>query len=1044
MEMNMHVPQDDESEVELKHLAAIPYQIVSPANNKPIIGIFQDNMVGAFRLTRENIKFTPREAMNLLIGINKLNVSKILDRFKTNDDGLIDSFQLLSNIMPPLTLIYKTKRFEDEEDDIKTSNNFLEIKNGDYVRGQMEKGVLGDTTKGLIHRIYNDFGYKAVADFIDNLQSIITEYMKTSSYSVGISDLIADTKTNEEIAGAINSKKTDVKNLIDQMHLGIFENKTGKTNESEFETQVNNILNKAANDAGKIGRKSLSKDNRFVIMVNAGSKGSDLNISQMIATLGQQNVDGKRIPYGFENRTLPHYSKFDDSPRPRGFVENSFISGLEPDELFFHAMGGRVGLIDTAVKTSQTGYIQRRLIKGMEDLKVEYDMTVRNGKRRIVQFSYGEDGIDTVKVESQAIPIVYMSYEEIYNHFQMPTQKLNDIIYVSNFTKDTIKRIKTQDKTLKKRQSELLEYMLVQQKEIVKNVFKYRDDTNVNIPVAFKYIIENIKGQLMIDSNSVCDITPMEVFSMIDKTYTLLTRNHYAPPTELFKIMYYYYLSPRELLIVQSFNRDAITLLLNQITLYYKKSIVAPGEMVGMIAAQSIGEPTTQMTLNTFHFAGVGSKSNVTRGVPRIEEILTLTDNPKNPSCTVYLTKDEEHNQSFAMNNMHRLEHTTLREVVDNIQICFDPNDDNTSIEADRLIMEKYKLFEKMVSDCAGSFERGDDSKKSKWVVRMELNMEEMLEKNISMDDIHFAVKNALKDDIDCVYSDYNSEKLIFRIRINNLLSKKKQLTKTNPLDQSDEIYLLQNFQDHILDNIVLRGIKHITKVIPRKIDNNVIFEQDKFSKRELWVLDTVGTNLLDILALDYIDPYRTITNDIQEIHKVLGIEAARQSIFNELSETIEAEGTYINYHHLSLLCDRMTTNDSMTSIFRHGINNDDIGPIAKASFEETPEMFLRAAKHAELETMRGISANVMCGQEGYYGTGMFQVMLDMHRVNELNEIVSDMSFMEDNDDKIENSFEIDNPNDICSLSRMTIENNVKNIKDVDLGDDDDNYNPGF
>jgi DNA-directed RNA polymerase II subunit RPB1 len=263
-------------------------------------------------------------------------------------------------------------------------------------------------------------------------------------------------------------------------------------------------------------------------------------------------------------------------------------------------------------------------------------------------------------------------------------------------------------------------------------------------------------------------------------------------------------------------------------------------------------------------------------------------------------------------------------------------------------------------------------------------------------------------------------------------------------LDQSDEIYLLQNFQDHILDNIVLRGIKHITKVIPRKIDNNVIFEQDKFSKRELWVLDTVGTNLLDILALDYIDPYRTITNDIQEIHKVLGIEAARQSIFNELSETIEAEGTYINYHHLSLLCDRMTTNDSMTSIFRHGINNDDIGPIAKASFEETPEMFLRAAKHAELETMRGISANVMCGQEGYYGTGMFQVMLDMHRVNELNEIVSDMSFMEDNDDKIENSFEIDNPNDICSLSRMTIENNVKNIKDVDLGDDDDNYNPGF
>lgn len=1037
----MHVPQDDESEIELKQLAAIPYQIISPANNKPIIGIFQDNMIGSFRLTRENINFDARQAMNLLVGINKLNL-QMFENCLIQNKGFINSFELLSTIMPPLTLMYKTKRFEDNED-VKTSNNFLDIVNGYYNRGQLAKSVLSDTTKGLIHRIYNDFGYRAVSDFIDDLQSIVTEYMKTSSYSVGISDLIADSKTNESITTAINSKKLDVKNLIDNVHLGIFENKTGRTNEEEFETRVNNILNKAANDAGKLGRQSLNKDNRFVIMVNAGSKGSDLNISQMIATLGQQNVDGKRIPYGFENRTLPHYSKFDDSPRPRGFVENSFISGLEPDELFFHAMGGRVGLIDTAVKTSQTGYIQRRLIKGLEDLKVEYDMTVRNNKHRIVQFSYGEDSFDTVKVENQEIPIVSMKYEEIYSHFQMPTQKLNDAIYITKFTPNAIKKMKTQEAQLKKRTSELIDYMIIKQKEIVKYIFKYTDDMRVNIPVAFKYIINNIKGQLNINSGSICDITPLDVFTLVDKTYDILMSNYYVPPTELFKVLYYYYLSPRNLLMVQSFNSDALTLLLNQIVLYYNKSIIAPGEMVGMIAAQSIGEPTTQMTLNTFHFAGVGSKSNVTRGVPRIEEILSLSDNPKNPSCTVYLRKDEERNQKHAMDNMRRLEHTTLREVVDNIQICFDPDDSNTIIEEDKVIVEQYKLFEQLVTDCASSgLESGEDIKKSKWVIRMEMDMESMLDKNITMDDIHFAVKNSLKDDIDCVFSDYNSDKLIFRIRINNLLSKKKQLTKVNPLDQSDEIYLLQNFQEHILDNIVLRGIKKITKVIPRKVDNYVDFEEDGFVKHETWVLDTVGTNLLDILALDYIDANRTVTNDIQEIHKVLGIEAARQSIFNELSETIEAEGTYINYHHLSVLCDRMTTNDNMTSIFRHGINNDDIGPIAKASFEETPEMFLRAAKHAELETMRGISANVMCGQEGYYGTGMFQVMLDMNKVAELNEM-NDMSFMEDTDRIIENSFNIENPNDICSISNMTIETNVDNIKQINLGGDDD-YEPGF
>ena len=190
--------------------------------------------------------------------------------------------------------------------------------------------------------------------------------MKLHSYSVGISDLIADDNTNSQITQVIQDKKKDVKKLIDETHLGIFENTTGQSNQEEFETQVNNILNEANSKAGKIGKESLDANNRFVIMVNAGSKGSDINISQMISCLGQQNVDGKRIPYGFSNRTLPHFTKFDDSPAARGFVENSFIKGLEPTELFFHAQGGREGLIDTAVKTSTTGYIQRRLIKAME------------------------------------------------------------------------------------------------------------------------------------------------------------------------------------------------------------------------------------------------------------------------------------------------------------------------------------------------------------------------------------------------------------------------------------------------------------------------------------------------------------------------------------------------------------------------------------------------------------------------------------------------------------------------------------------------------
>ena len=1036
-EMNLHMPQDIESEAELINLAAVPWQIVSPANNKTIIGIFQDSLLGSYRFTRENTKFNARDAMNLLMAYNKVDVDKLPKKD-------ITCFDILTQILPPFTMKYKTKRFGDK-DDFKTSNNVLEIINGTYVRGQLEKGVLGDGTNGLIHRICNDFGNVAALDFVDNLQNIVTEYMKLSGYSVGVSDLIANKATNDAIADIITKKKMEVKTLIDQTHLGIFENKTGQTDEQEFETQVNNILSKAVNDAGKIGRESLSKENRFVIMVNAGSKGSDLNISQMISCLGQQNVDNKRIPYGFDNRTLPHFTKYDDSPSARGFVENSFIAGLTPEELFFHAMGGRIGIIDTAVKTSQTGYIQRRLIKGLEDLKVEYDMTVRNNKNKIIQFSYGDDGFDPVKVESQPLYLAQMSLEDIYTHYQMPavntsTKTKADDVYVAAFTKPTIKRLAKQSDELAKRTKELIDWAIQARTGLVMNVFGYRDNKNVNMPVSFIHIINNIQGQNYINVNSLVDITPLETLELIDAGFANIMSLHYCKPNSLFKTLYYYYLTPKDLLMVKRFNRKALTVLIDHIVLAYKKAIIAPGEMVGMIAAQSIGEPTTQMTLNTFHFAGVASKSNVTRGLPRIEEIISLSENPKNPSCTVYLHKTEECDQENAKRMVNRLEHTQLRAIVDSVKICFDlHNDGSTFVKEDASIMKLYDEFEKMVDECSGEGEGEGEAaqNKSNWVIRLVMNAEEMLDRNITMDDVHFAINNMYSEVVSCAFSDYNSDTLVFRLRLKRSLCSSKKTS----LDQSDEIYLLKNFQDSLLDNLILRGVKHMKKVTPRKILDSLIMEDGKFTKKETWVLDTVGTNLMQLLSLDYIDVNRTYTNDIQEIYRVLGIESARQAIMNEISEVIEFDSTYINYHHLGMLCDRMTCNDNMVSIFRHGINNDNIGPIAKASFEETPEMFLNAARHAELDTMRGVSANVMCGQEGYFGTSAFQVILDYDKITQIK---ADELEEENTEQIIESGFEgYLNTEDVCSIDALTIRSNAAVIKPSDMGVDD-GYDAGF
>ena len=1544
--MNLHMPQDEESEAELKNLAAVPFQIISPANNQSIIGIFQDSLLGSYQFTRVGVKFDSRAAMNLLMALQTVNEAMF-----SNIDGNLSNFQILSQIMPPITLKYKKKQFGEKED-YNTSNNVLEIRDGQYLRGQLDKAVLGSGTNGLIHRTCNDFNNMTSSKFIDDLQNIVTEYMKVSSYSVGISDLIANAETNNKIAEVIISKKTEVKGLIDQLHIGVFDNKTGKTNDIEFENQVSNILNKAINDAGKIGVESLSKDNRFVTMVNAGSKGSDINISQMTSCLGQQAIDGKRIPYGFESRTLPHFTKYDDSPDARGFVESSFISGLRPEELFFHAMAGRIGLIDTAVKsvtwetpivvvennepkyvkigewidghmeksgriqhmkeknmeyleidhnvtistmdydgnmswgnitavtrhdpgnvlykitthggrsvivtenksllvwkhelnqfreeytekinvgdfvpvaknctkpdtmlneicmekyltkseyvygcevqkavelmknamdnrhkissnwwnennnktftlpfdskaklqraivrsnidkidkkciypfrgtrqkcnipdkfelnyvngvfiglfisegnihehsiyitnlddkiiefvkswfdmfniehsestkinkiggttrtvrgssgvmstfitklvghgsenkhvpdeaytsnidfmkgilsgyisgdgyisknsiesssasprltedisylcsrigvytrifktqnknnnvdtvhikpsyrlsirstngkifseqvtllhdeknnkmkaivwkdrldkvvhhndvildeivsiekvdpalhpkmydltipktlnfglanglqvrdTSTTGYIQRRLIKGLEDLKVGYDMTVRNNKERIVQFAYGDDGVDTVKVENQSLPLVSMTLDEIYAHYYVSTNDDKDSVLMTVFTKTAVTRMKKSVKELETKTKYYTDMMIAKRDEIVKNVFKMRDNKNVHLPVCFIHIINNVQGMQHITKNSMVDVTPLDVYDMIEDNYKLLEGLYYAPPTDLFKAMYYYYLSPKELLVIKRFNRKALTVLLETITLMYKRALVAPGEMVGMIAAQSIGEPTTQLTLNTFHSAGVASKSNVTRGVPRIEEILSLSENPKNPSLTIYMKKDEEMDKEFVRDKIPSIEITILKEIVDSVEICFDPDDMNTLIEQDKGIMSQYFEFEKMIDECmssstetmskslaagAGSPEEMGmgaaagpaptsasgtaPNEKSKWIIRMTMDRESMLDRKISMDDIHFALKNIYTDEITCMYADYNSDNLVFRLRLNNVITNsKKKNNNTLSLDQSDQIYILKNFQDNMLNNIVLRGVKGLSKVLLRKITDSVVKIDSAYTKKETWVLDTTGTNLITALSLDYIDVTRTISNDIQEIYSVLGIEAARVAIYNELSEVLEFDNTYINYHHLIMLADRMTASAKMVSIFRHGINNDDIGPIAKASFEETPEMFLKAARHAELDEMRGVSANVMCGQEGHFGTSSFQVLLDMNKMikfgGEAKYNITNAS------DEIEKAFDMENPDDVCSIGNLSMNVTVSSIKRENLGNVKMNYNIGF
>jgi DNA-directed RNA polymerase II subunit RPB1 len=342
----MHVPQSLVTASELKNLAAVANQIISVRECKPIISIVQDVALGVYRFTKSSVFISEKQFMNILA--SNVKSTGIIPQPAIEKDFVkkFSGRQVMSTIIPPNTnLTAPNKLFDEDKPD--DSENFVIVENGIHKQGVMDKYIYQNRTRGLIHSIFNECGPEETKLFLDNTQRVICDWLVQSGFSVGISDISIDEKTEEDIKKEVHQMKVSVYDIIRDIHLNRFENKSITNNNEYFEEEVNKLLNASQNKVGKIAKSKISDvDNRMINMVNAGSKGQIINVSQMIACLGQVNVDGKRIAYGFDDRTLPHYTKFDDGPESRGFVENSFIKGLTPQEFFFHAMGGREGLID--------------------------------------------------------------------------------------------------------------------------------------------------------------------------------------------------------------------------------------------------------------------------------------------------------------------------------------------------------------------------------------------------------------------------------------------------------------------------------------------------------------------------------------------------------------------------------------------------------------------------------------------------------------------------------------------------------------------------
>ena len=583
--MNMHAPQSYEAATELEEIAAIPHNIVTPRHAKPLIGVFQDSVVGSYRLTRIGNEFTRREFMNLMMRNKRFE--GVLPRPKAANGTRWTGKQVLSQLLPPINLEGGNKAYDADKQN-PTSDNFVKIRQGEIEQGMIDSNIYMSPGKGIIHTLYNDYGPKETSMFLDSLQRVVEDYLVLDGFSVGISDLVADETTAKGIQKVIADCKKQIEEIQFQVHSDIFENNTGKTNQQEFEDQAFSILAKATNTASNSVRGSLSSENRLVAMINSGSKGDWVNIAQMIACLGQQAIENKRIAYGFTDRTLPHYKKYDDGAEARGFIESSFIRGLTPQEFFFHAMSGREGLIDTAVKTAETGYIQRQLVKALEDLVVQHDGTVRDANMNVVQFYYGEDGIMATKLESQSLPLdTKLSRKDIETQFG-----LQDVDW-STVLDGTVLRDAEEEKAMV---DIFVKDVLEDQRILVEDMYKgSMYGGSVNAPVNLARLILNVKTRFGLDPKNLSDLSPVEVLKRIP---VLIERTNSAH-VRIWCALLRCYLSPHRLIVKERFTKDAFDALCELIVVAHMKSWVQPGEQVGIIAAQSIGEPSTQLTLNS-------------------------------------------------------------------------------------------------------------------------------------------------------------------------------------------------------------------------------------------------------------------------------------------------------------------------------------------------------------------------------------------------------------------------------------------------------------
>ncbi|KAI4118724.1 MAG: hypothetical protein LQ345_001290 [Seirophora villosa] len=911
-EMNLHVPQTEEARAEAVELMGVKHNLSTPKNGEPIISAIQDFITAAYLLSSKDVFYDRKTfahiCMYMVDGSMQLDLPPptVLKPTMLWTGKQVFNVMMRPNKHSPVRVnldaaCREYRRVEGQPRDLDRNDGWLCIRNSEIMCGVMDKSTIGSGKKdSIFYVILRDYGPDAAVQAMNRMAKLSARWLTNQGFSIGISDVYPGGKLTDLKRQLVEAAYAQCDKVIEDFKKGRLEKAAGCDEEATMENSISGILSKVRQEAGNACITELSRWNSPLIMATSGSKGSNINVSQMVAVVGQQIIGGKRVADGFEDRSLPHFAKNARHPPSKGFVRNSFFSGLHPTEFLFHAISGREGLVDTAVKTAETGYMSRRLMKSLEDLSTQYDDTVRNGSSHIVQFQYGDDKLDPVDMEARAKPV---HFDRTYTHAESTTWDNNARTLLPYEIIAVCKDALLQDCGRLLRQALANDQngeMNHDSKDRTMDAVDELDSVRDYLNTVERFIHQ--KAQHVAAARRKLGLTegwtPNENGGL--KGIKAKAANN-------------------ALDCMAKVPEATLRTFVHACLQKFEKAQTEPGHAVGAVAAQSIGEPGTQMTLKTFHFAGVAGMT-ITQGVPRIKEIINASKEIQTPVITCELLQQSDVRAARIVKG--RIEKTYLKDIASYIDVTWHSTQGCIAIKIDLGTISKLQL-------------------------------------DLSVNNIRLAIlkhrKLKLKPHNVTIYHSV--------ISIDIHPAAKASKTKSVAVKENPETFLRMEQIRRLLPDVPLSGYERASRAIIKT-------ENDRNS------LLVEGYGLRACMSTDGVKGTATRTNSIMEMKDVLGIEAARKAIIDEIS--IVMGDMDIDPRHMQLLADVMTYKGEILGITRFGMAKMRDSVLQLASFEKTPDHLFEAAWLMKRDRIEGVSECIIMGQSIGLGTGAFKVVREM------------------------------------------------------------------